>query len=261
MALNPLPVAVTCVPTLPDVGLSARARPTVKEPLALLLLPSVPTIVCAPAVDSGAAKLVVKPPEALDVAVPTCASSYVTVIGELAAKPVPVTVTWVPGVPEDGFSVREGATVNALCALPAPSSLAATVCNPAVDGGALNVAVKSPDESEVTVDGVVVTCAPPYVIVIAEEGAKFVPETVTCMPTGPDAGDRVMEGGDWAITVNDAEDEVLPATALTVPTPATAEDGTANVALNAPEELAVTVAGLVLMDVPLKVTATVAPAG
>ena len=71
LALNPLPVTVTCVPTLPEVGLSVMERFIVNELLALLSLPSAATIVCAPAVDSGAAKLAVKLPDELDVAVLT----------------------------------------------------------------------------------------------------------------------------------------------------------------------------------------------
>ena len=165
LALKPLPVTPTCVPTLPEVGLSVMARLIVNEPLALLLLPSAATIVCAPAVDAGAAKLAVKLPDELDVAVLTCPSSYVTVMGEFAAKPVPVTVICVPVVPEVGLRVRAGATVNAACALPVPTfpdaSLAATVCGPAVDVGVVNTALKPPEGSEVIVAGVVVTGEPP----------------------------------------------------------------------------------------------------
>ena len=70
-----------------------------------------------------------------------------------------------------------------------------------------------------------------------------------------------MDGVDRAITVNAAEAEVLPAVALTVPTPVTADAGTANVAENTPVEVAVIVAGFVVADVPLKVTITGAPGG
>ena len=58
------------------------------------LAASVDVTVCEPAVEPvGTLNCAVKPPCALLVAVATCVLSNLTVIAELAAKPLPVTVT------------------------------------------------------------------------------------------------------------------------------------------------------------------------
>ena len=45
-----------------------------------------------------------------------------------------------------------------------------------------------PDESVVTVAGLVVTALPSYVIVMVDEAAKPEPDAVTVVPAGPDVG-------------------------------------------------------------------------
>jgi hypothetical protein len=55
------------------------------------------------------------------------------------------------------------------------------------------VAVKAPEADVLTVAGEVVTVAPANFIVIADEGARPAPVTVTVVPTGPEVGDRVID--------------------------------------------------------------------
>ena len=54
---------------------------------------------------------------------------------------------------------------------------------------------------EATVVGEVVWVVPSYFIVIVDEGANPVPDTVTVMLVGPPVGDRVIE----EVTENGAE--------------------------------------------------------
>ena len=72
------------------------------------------------------------------------------------------------------------------------------------------------------------------------------------MPVGPDAGESEIEGGDTTAKVAVAAAE--PLLALTVLAPTFADAGMAKVALNAPAEVVVIVAGTVVTAVPLKVT-------
>ncbi|MDA4123915.1 MAG: hypothetical protein OK438_00500 [Thaumarchaeota archaeon] len=103
--------------------------------------------------------------------------------------PEPVRVVVVPTGPEVGFRVIVAiVTVNVADAVLALASVAVTVLAPDVEAGTTNVAEKSPVTDEVTVGGTVVCVTPLKVIVIVEEAAKAVPETVTVVPTGPDVG-------------------------------------------------------------------------
>ena len=54
---------------------------------------------------------------------------------------------------------------------------------------------------EATVVGEVVWVVPSYLIVIVDEAANPVPDTVTVVPVGPPVGDRVIE----EVTENGAE--------------------------------------------------------
>lgn len=76
--------------------------------------------------------------------------------------------------------------------------------------------------------------------------------TVTDVPAGPDVGESAMEGGSTTVNVAVADDD--PLLALTVLAPTFADAGMAKVALNAPAEVVVIVAGTVVTAVPLKVT-------
>lgn len=68
-----------------------------------------------------------------------------------------------------------------------------------------------------------------------------------------------MDGS--VVTVNVAVLLTAPLAARTVAAPVPDAVGAAKVAENAPADVVVTVAGAVVTDVPLKVIATVAPAG
>ena len=115
--------------------------------------------------------------------------SYLTVIAELAAKPLPVTVTVVPVPPEDGErEMRVLTTVNGAEALLTPSDAPIVCCPSAVPAGTAKVAENAPAELEVTDGGVVVSCAPSIVIAIAVLGAKPLPLTVTVLPPLADVG-------------------------------------------------------------------------
>ncbi len=63
----------------------------------------------------------------------------------------------------------------------------------------MNVAVKKPPESVVTVIGVVVFVVPSYAMVIVDVGAKFAPSTLTEVPTKPEIGVRVIVG--WLVLI------------------------------------------------------------
>jgi hypothetical protein len=73
------------------------------------------------------------------------------------------------------------------------SSVAVTVWAPRPEDGTMNVAVKAPAPFVVTTVGVVACVAPLNVKVITEVLAKPVPVTITLVPTGPEAGFKVMD--------------------------------------------------------------------
>lgn len=117
-------------------------------------------------IEITALKLPVESETTLEGVVSNWTLSYVMVMAELAAKPVPLTVTDVPAGPELGLRVIEGVcegvvTVKVALAVAAPP-VAVTVFAPAVaDDGTLKEVVKDPVEVEVTL-------------------ATFVPLNVTC---------------------------------------------------------------------------------
>jgi hypothetical protein len=143
-------------------------------------------------------------------------------------------------------SVTEASTVNVVDAVFPRASVAVRVCEPTDDEGTMKEALKVPVVDEVTVEGDVVWVTPSYVIVIVEEAAKPVPDTVIIAPTILLAGDRTIE----AATVNVAEAEwAETSVAVTVCAPFV-ETGTANVALNDPIVEEATVVGEVVCVTP-----------
>ncbi len=87
------------------------------------------------------------------------------------------------------------------------------MCPPFVEVGTANVALKEPIVEEATVVGEVVCVTPSYLIVMVDEAAKPVPDTVTVVAVGPDVGLRVIE----AVTENVAVAECAEASvAVTV---------------------------------------------
>ena len=77
----------------------------------------------------------------------------------------------------------------------------------------MKVQLNEPEEEVVTVVGEVVIVAPLKVIVIVEEAAKPVPDTLTLVAVGPLVGDNVID----VVTVNVAVAELeLASLAVTV---------------------------------------------
>jgi hypothetical protein len=92
-----------------------------------------------------------------------------TLVLELAAKPLPVTVRDVPTGPEVGLRVTAGVTVNVADAELDDASVAVIVCEPAVEEGIKKAfAVKLPPPLVVTVVSTVL----PYLTVTREFDAK-----------------------------------------------------------------------------------------
>ena len=81
----------------------------------------------------------------------TIVPSYLMVIVEEAAKPVPDTVIVVPTAPPVGLRVIDALTENCVDADFDDASVAVTVWAPKVDGGMLKDAENSPELSDVTV--------------------------------------------------------------------------------------------------------------
>lgn len=163
----------------------------------------------------------------------------------LGRKLEPETVTVEPGNPDVGVMVMAGTVaVNGVDAVVAPAR-AETVWAPDAADGTVNEAVKAPVPLVVTVAGLVTWLAPSNATLTKVLAAKFVPVTVRDVPAGPEVGEAVTE--DSGLTVKGAESVAVPPVADTVWLPAVDPDGTANVAVKPPEELAVTVAGVVVI--------------
>jgi hypothetical protein len=121
--------------------------------------------------------------------------SYLIVIVEEAAKPVPVIVTVVPTLPVVGLVVMAEIMLKVAVPVCDDASVAVTVWAPFVEvPGTVKVAVNEPRLLLVTVVGVVGCVAPSYLILIVEEEAKPVPDTVTLVPPIPFAGLREIAG-------------------------------------------------------------------
>lgn len=71
-------------------------------------------------------------------------------------------------------------------------SVATTLCVPFVEPGTTNVQENVPWASVVTVEGLVVSGAPSYVIVTILPIPNLMPSTVTVSPPKPDAGTSVI---------------------------------------------------------------------
>ena len=121
--------------------------------------------------------------------------SYLIVIVEEAAKPVPVTVTVVPTLPVVGLVVMAEIMLKVAVPVCDEPSVAVTVWAPFVEvPGTVKVAVNEPRLLLVTVVGVVGCVAPSYLMMIVEEAAKPAPDTVTVVPPIPFEGFSVIAG-------------------------------------------------------------------
>ena len=102
------------VPAVPEVGDRIIEVVTVNVALAELEDASVAVTVTAPEVTDGTVKVTPDgiAPAAVEVVVATVDVPNLTVIAELAAKPLPVTVTVEPTAPEVGLKLIADVTVN-----------------------------------------------------------------------------------------------------------------------------------------------------
>jgi hypothetical protein len=186
------------VPTGPVVGESVIFVVTLNCAVKECDAASVATTGWLPKVDRGTVKLAAKEPVVLVVTVEGTVSwfapLYLIVIVETGAYPVPDTVTLVPIAPLDGASAIFEVTLNGALAELVLASVAATVLVPVIDFGTVKLEVKEPVVLVVTAGGIVSCVTPLYVMVTDEAGAKFVPVTVTVVPTDPLVGDSVIVG-------------------------------------------------------------------
>jgi hypothetical protein len=175
----------------------------------------------------------------------------------LGVKLVPDNVTVVPLGPDAGDSVIAEATVNDVVALLEPSVALTGNVPRSVSDGTLNVTPeKPPVELVLAAAGVVVTDLEPKlnVTLLVADGRKLFPDTVIVWPTLPVDDDSVIVG--TVPIVNGAIGALLPSDALMLLS-ALAVDGTTNVAVNPPVELAVIAAGVVTSAVLFSVSLTV----
>jgi hypothetical protein len=170
-AAKPVPVAVTELPTEPEVGLTVSFAVTVYVVEAVTLEPSVATTDSAPFGVAGTWMVQAVPevpgklPDESEVHVEaTDAPLNVNAMDEEAVKPVPVAVVWVPTEPEEGETARVAVTKKFAVPLFEPS-VAVTCSVPCGTIGTLNVQlVNVPNEPVEHADPAAVTAATVNVI-------------------------------------------------------------------------------------------------
>ncbi len=175
--------------------------------------------------------------------------SYLMMMVEEAAKPVPDTVTVPPTMPLDGFKLIAALMVNMALAEWVATSVAVMVWAPFVETGAVKVALNEPMVEEATVVGDVATVVPSYLMVMVEEAAKPVPVMVITVPVGPPVGLSAIE----AVTEKVAEavrDNASVAVTVWAPN---IEAGTVNDEVNRPEASVPTVATVEELNVSVTV--------
>jgi hypothetical protein len=175
------PVIVTSVPAEPDEGenvVMAGAATTVKL-VALVAVPSgVPTVIGPVAAPAGTAVVMdVSELTVNEAAVPSNATEAALL------KPVPVRVTPVPTAPSDGEkdeSVGGGYTVKLVALTPVPTGVVTEIRPVTAPAGTVAVI----DVAEAVWK--VAAAVPPKATDVAP--VKLVPEMVTTVPSGPEAG-------------------------------------------------------------------------
>ena len=115
---KPVPVTVIEVPTVPLVGERVMLEITVKLAVALFEDASVAVTTCDPAVSAGIVAVQLNVPVPLVVVLPqmllAAEPAMVTVMAEVAAKPVPVTVVVEPTMPDETDKVITGTVTSAV---------------------------------------------------------------------------------------------------------------------------------------------------
>src|SRR5499433_1031586 len=239
-----VPVTVTGVPTVPEVGLRVlivgAEAVTVKLTPLLARPPTVtpPLPVVAPA--GTVTAMLVLPQVVAVAAVPL---KVTVLLPCVAPKFVPVIVTGVPTVPEVGLRVlivgAEAVTVKLTPLLARPPTVTTTL--PVVaPAGTVTAMLVLPQVVAVAAVPLKVTVLLPCV------APKFVPVIVTGVPTVPEVGLRVLIVGAEAVTVKLTPLLARPPT-VTPPLPVVAPAGTVTAMLVLPQVVAVAA-------VPLKVT-------
>src|SRR5215831_2111190 len=239
-----VPVIVTGVPTVPEVGLRVlivgAEAVTVKLTPLLARPPTVTTTLPVVAPAGTVTAMLVLPQVVAVAAVPL----KVTVLPPcVAPKFVPVIVTGVPTVPEVGLRVlivgAEAVTVKLTPLLARPPTVTTTL--PVVAPAGTVTAML------VLLQVVAVAAVPLKVTVLLPCVApKFVPVIVTGVPTVPEVGLRVLIVGAEAVTVKLTPLLARPPT-VTTTLPVVAPAGTVTAMLVLPQVVAVAA-------VPLKVT-------
>src|SRR5205807_5002798 len=112
------------------------------------------------------------------------------------ANPVPVTVNWLPMIPEVGLTAIEagdGSMVNVASAAScgSPTASAWTSCARRATCGTLNTETNLPLPPAIAVP----SATPPSETATDNDGAKPFPVTVKLEPTGPESGSSAMVGG------------------------------------------------------------------
>jgi hypothetical protein len=231
---NPVPVAVTELPTVPLVGERLKLGMTVNPAVPAFDALSVAVTVCSPAMLGGTTNVQVNPPTALVLA-PTHVIglvSHFTVYVVLAAKPVPVSETVSPTMPLVGATEIPEVTVNVAVATFDAESVAVTVWVPATAAGTANVQVHAP---RAVIETEEQSVAPPglHVALTVPPPTNPSPVAVTEVPTIPFAGASVRLGVTVKAVVAVLGVGVAESVAVTVWLPWTPE-GTANVQVNPP---------------------------
>src|SRR5262244_1038541 len=239
-----VPVTVTGVPTVPEVGLRVlivgAEAVTVKLTPLLARPPTVTTTLPVVAPAGTVTAMLVLPQVVAVAAVPL---KVTVLLPCVAPKFVPVIVTGVPTVPEVGLRVlivgAEAVTVKLTPLLARPPTVTTTL--PVVaPAGTVTAMLVLPQ--------VVAVAAVPLKVTVLLPGVapKFVPVTVTGVPTVPEVGLRVLIVGAEAVTVKLTPLLARPPT-VTTTLPVVAPAGTVTAMLVLPQVVAVAA-------VPLKVT-------
>lgn len=188
-ALNPEPVRVIAVPSLPEFGETvAFGVAMLTVDCAVLPDASVRMIVCGPSMKLGSANVII-----LAVALRGIIVVPSSVRTGIAAKPVAAIETVVPGAPEAGETVLIAATDIVLkLTVPSAGVVTSTMCCPALDGGTVNVAAVGAAGQAAVVPAVTVSAAPSNVAAVtAVPPAVSYALIETVVPLMPVFGDRM----------------------------------------------------------------------
>ncbi len=211
---KPYPAITNDEPDTPLAGLNVMEAVTENVPAAECPDASVVVMVWTPFVEPGIVNAALKEP-AVELVIVTgevesVVPSYLIVIVEVAAKPVPDAVTVVPTVPLVGLRAREVSMLKFAVAEFDDGSVAVTMCAPFADVVAVMEALNEPTLDDVIALGDVGWIVPSYLMEMLDAPAKPVPDTETLVPPMPLEGVIVMNG----TTVRVAAAECIPSEAI-----------------------------------------------